>query len=360
MFIYYMDIYVESKNKETLNKACYKMLQEKLNLILQNEELNSIIQQVSDEIIEEYKNNDLKISELNTLTLSRVKQICEKKIFEVNDKQLQNDMKKQILDDDILNLRLKELETRRKIIPTFSKDIEIKNEEVQQNNTNIQQTSLHNPISITLPENIQKSYKSFIINSLNRDWTKYPTKNFTKFNVAIDIHKHVFYPYCLCFPQTIKNITPYVLVNISDGSKNLFYTFTCCTVLSNWDIWKPIDNIEHIDLSKDIWSIKLYDFTNKELDLGKDNIDIIEVSQDEENFLLKLNSNDFFIKNDIVRIKNFHGITYDKIVLDYNENSKILTISDKENEFVINDFINAKLLILKNQFSFIIKYHLQS
>ena len=67
------------------------------------------------------------------------------------------------------------------------------------------------------------------------------------------------------------------------------------------------ENIENIDLKKDIWSIKLYDFTNKELDLGKDCIEIIEVSQHENKYILKLKQDVYdFVMNDIIRIKNFN------------------------------------------------------
>jgi len=229
-----------------------------------------------------------------------------------------------------------------------------------------------NPISITLPSvNDKIHYKNFIINSLNRDWARNVQRNNIKFNISVDVYANTFYPQCICFPSFVKNITPYVLMNITDNSKSLFYSFTCdnkTRASSKWDTWYPVDDVENISLQNKTWSIKFYDFMNNELDLGSDNISITEVSsKNEKEFLLKIPmhsdsyDNNFNI-NDIISIRTYSGKVYNKKITDYvkaernSDGINIMTIIDDNNELVIDDFINSRILNTNNQYSFIIKY----
>lgn len=226
-----------------------------------------------------------------------------------------------------------------------------------------------NPISIMLPSNLNDKiyYKNFIINSLNRDWARSPVRNLIKFNITFDLYHNTFYPQCVCFPKHVKQMTPYVLMNISDASKNMFYSLTCTSSSndSNWDIWYPVENSENIILQNKTWTIKFYDFTNNELELGADDMHVEEVSKQDNNYVLKFNLPQYsydnnFMPNDMINIRINNGKTYLKKVISYEKGQNTyntMTINDDKNELILEDFINSTIMNTKNQYSVIIKYH---
>lgn len=389
-----MDKYQDIANLSILKKACSKMLQEKYNKRITQKDLDVLISSVAREVDEEYTEMNLKLSEINNITLSKIKKRYELESQASTEHSLQplqtlqtlhdthtlqyklysqasqsqqsqqasqasqsqqsqqSSQALQILDDDLINYKLKELETRRQIIPTY---VEENPETLQREVQNL--TYKSNPISITIPPsaNDRPNYKSFIINSLNRDWCKFPNRNLVKFNVSLDLDKNTFYPHCVCFPSFVKNATPYVIINLSDGVKNIMYTFTCSSILGNWDTWHPINNVEKIGLEKSVWTIKIYDFTNKELQLGKDSIDVVQASMVQDTFVLKTSMiDDELIAGDIIHIKCYNSTIVSKYVLQYSKEPREITIDTKDID--IDDFINAKVLVIKNQFSFIVKY----
>lgn len=390
-----MEDYKHSHNLMKLGNACNKMLREKFNVILSDDKINILIEEISNEVLTEYGGINLNTNQLNNITLSKIKSLYEKINIQqvpvapntpssqesytsqslhtsqsqssLNNYNTTIDKEKKfssdILDDDVLSFKLKELEARRQVIPSYSIDTPEPISEEPKNNIIYKA----NPISITLPSIANTlQYKNFIINSINRDWNKNPYRNFIKFNISIDTNANTFYPQCICFPSFVKNITPYVLMNISDDTRNLFYSFVCKESYKNskWDTWYPVENVENISLQNKSWSIKFYDFINNELDLGADNIPIIEANiHDGHKFVLKFNldeiSNDNNFKiNDILCIRTYSGKLYYKKIIDYiKAATNIITILDDKNELVIDDFINSKILNTNNQFSFIIKYH---
>ena len=382
-----MEDYKHSLNLMKLGNACNKMLREKFNVIIPDDQINILIEDISNEVLTEYGAIKLTTNQLNNITLSKIKSLYEKMNIQqvpvapntpssqdthtsqssLNNYNTTIDREKffssDILDDDVLTFKLKELEARRKVIPSYSIESSDIGSEEPKNNIIYKA----NPISITLPSVVNTSqYKNFIINSINRDWNRNPYRNFIKFNISIDTNANIFYPQCICFPSFVKNITPYVLMNISDDTRNLFYSFVCKESYkdSKWDSWYPTENVENISLQNKSWSIKFYDFMNNELDLGADNIPIIEANiHDGHKFVLKFNldeiSNDNNFKiNDILCIRTYSGKIYYKKITDYiKASTNIITILDDKNELVIDDFINSKILNTNNQFSFIIKYH---
>lgn len=375
-----MEDYKNIQNVAILNIACIKMLKEKFNITLSDDKLEKLITEISNEVVKECETMNLNIKELNNITLSKIKKIYQNyvlnsspssKISETIEREKSNNnLENQILDDDYINYKLKELEIKRKIIPQTQNNLETNN--ISDNTLNFNgvnnNTSSNakeviyktNPISITLPSTLEtkKMYKNFIINSLNRDWFKNPSRNNIKCNITLDYNNNILYPYCICFPKFVKNITPYVLMNINDGSKNIFYTFTCLKSYndSRWDLWFPIKNVENILLYNKLWSIKFYDFTNNELDLGSDCISVLEVSKNKNMFDLKINSTDNnFMKNDKINIRTYDGKIHLCKIFSYE--NELLTIYDEKDELTIDDFINSKILNIYNQYSFIIKYH---
>jgi hypothetical protein len=361
---YNMNDYKSNANLTILLSACKKMLKEKFDISLADDKIQTLLNDTINSIETEYATIDLKCNELNNMTLSKIK-----KMFTYNP--LPKTNTNNILDDDTISMKLRELEAKRQIIPTYE-SLPNENEQIQQS-ISIQQVAplqAVQPITFKLPENTSikdRIYKTFIINSLNRDWIKNPSRNNIKFNVPMNLDNYEFYPDCVCFPSFVKNISPYVILNISDGTKKIYYTFIPIHSVSGntkWDIWKPTDNVENIVLGHKHWSIKFYDFLNHELDLGLDDTNVIEVKKivdtQYSTFSIKLqllehSFENNFNANDCVIIKCNNKAHYVS-VQSYNNESRTMIIVDKKNELKPEDFINSKIMNTCNQFSFIIKY----
>jgi len=408
-----MEEYKSIQNIAILNMACSKMLKDKFNISLSNENIDKLLNEISSEIENEYCSlSTITLHELNNMTLSKIKKIYQNYIAHASPTsknseqnsdttpetpiatthtvastisattsssiQTIKDNENEVLDDDYINYKLKELETKRRIIPKINfiqdehsqqsniKEVNIKDANIkdsrEKNNKNSDNIYKHNPISITIPQssiNNNHLYKNFIINSLNRDWLKNPNRNNIRCNVSIDINKNILYPQCICFPKFVKNLTPYILMNINDGTKNVFYTFVCVSSFqdSRWDIWNPVDNIENIVLNNKLWILKFYDFCNNELNLGNDAINVLEVSKiDEKLYEIRIDADDNnYMDGDNILIKmNNNNINTFKIK---KYNTSLITIFHETKIINIDDFINSKILNIYNQYSLIIKYH---
>lgn len=382
-----MELYNKNENKELLFNGSIKMLKDKYNLLINNDELLSILNDIYLKINNKYKNNNkITLNELNKFTLINMKEHIDNNIRyqheqqerqerqelkeqqerqEQQDKQEQENKKQKnisiekientLLDNDVLNLKLKELEMNRRIIPSINTEI-LKDDKLNNMLFNQQHT---NPISITIPQqNITKNYKHFIINSNNRDWFLNSNRNNLKVNVSINIKHNIMYPECICFPKYIKNITPYILMNISDGIKNIIYTFICKVQNDKWDIWEPCCNdVENIDLNNQSWIITFYDFTNNLLDLGNDNIEIVNIEEHNKTLgLYKLKINNLnnlnnFNKNDKIILRAYNGIFHNINIIDIYNNGIII-----DDKLSIDDFTNSRILNMSSQYSCIIKY----
>jgi hypothetical protein len=291
----------------------------------------------------------------------------------------QSQQPQQPLNDDIINARLRELEAKRRsqtqtvsysnsiqpVTPTVTPVVPgipampalQQAQVVQPQQQQPQQVIMQAPPQHTRP----KQFKTFIINSSHRDWVKYPNKNNLKCQIPITSHNnYAFFPDCMCFPTHVKNKTPYVLVHISDGAKNLVYTFTLFShnTDAKWDIWKTVDDPESITLSNRQWVIKCYDFLNNELDLGIDDIQITEAALlNDDHYLLKYEHQAAgqLQANDYVLIQTKAGQQHCKKVLEHDEKDKMLTID--RTDLNIDDFISSSMMNTNNQFSFVIKYY---
>lgn len=374
-----MELYTKNENKELLFNGSIKMLKDKYNLSINNDELLSILNDIYLKINNKYKNNNkITLNELNKFTLINIKEHIDNYIRHQHEQQEQQERQEQqdkqdkqeqelnkkqknisiekientLLDNDVLNLKLKELEMNRRIIPSINTEI-LKDDKLNNMLFNQQHT---NPISITIPQqNIIKNYKHFIINSNNRDWFLNSNRNNLKVNVSINIKQYIMYPECICFPKYIKNITPYILMNISDGVKNIIYTFICKVQNDKWDIWEPCCNdIEKIDLNNQSWIITFYDFTNNLLDIGNDNIGIVNIEKHDKAlglYKLKINNVNNFNKNDKIILRAYNGIFHNIDIIDIYNNGIII-----DDKLSIDDFTNSRILNMSSQYSCIIKY----
>lgn len=369
-----MDNYLSNNNKIFILNASIQMLKDRFDITLSTNELNKLLSNITSNIYTIYNNKNINVHELNKITLTNVKDYIEnlvnkqlqQKESHNNELPIQNDNNIEkidniVMDNDHINKKLKELEINRRIIPSINnellKDDNISN--ILQNNTN--------PISINIPQKIliEKSYKNFIINSNNRDWFLNPNRNNIKFNIPINIKNNDIYIECICFPKNIKNITPYVLMNISDGIKNINYILICDIHNDKWDIWKPCSkDIENISLNNQTWIITFYDFNNKLLDIGDDNINIIDAELLDKTYII-LNIGSFinqFNENDYIIIRDCNGKIYNKKIIGINidgnisKNNFIIVNQDDDDNCDIKCFIDGKILNMSLQYSCIIKY----
>lgn len=351
-----MEDFTSLKNIGFINMACRKMINDKFDIEIDEKELIDIIEGLVETTYDEFKSNELNTKELNNIVLSRVKDIISNK--SVDDTKA-SEIK---LDDDLINIKLQELESRRKAIPNpeFSSRI-IEEETPKERHENI--IYKPNPISITVPKNKKNNFKTLMINSINRDWIKQPLRNNIKFGMSLDTNHHLFFPYCICLPLFVKNITPYVLMIISDGTKSIYYSFTTESSQNHgngkWDIWKTVENPENISLTGKIWSIKFLDFTNNELKLGEDKCKIIQAIQNNNSNVS--NKNEICLKYDkeignniAIKLKNNQTIYKSIRQTETQNEEKSFAIS--EDDLDITDFIDAHILNVDEQLSFIIKY----
>jgi hypothetical protein len=369
-----MNDYKSVENVSKLIMASQKMLKERLSIQTTETEIKQLIEQViSNKILHEYENMHLTISELNNITLLNIKKYYES--THTNEARLpppiENNIANERIDEETIAVKLRAFEASRKIIPSYNTNL-FNNEVCEVKNTMHSIPQIIPQIVPQIVPQIDVRFKTLIINSINRDWIRTPARNNMKFNIPLDLNNNVLYPESLIFPKYVKNITPYVLMNITDGIKNCVYSFTCveCSSEGKWDVWKTIDKPENILLNNKQWSVKFFDFTNNELDLEKDNINVIEAFKEQNKYILKIpldihSYNNNFKINDMVMIKVFSGKQFYKKLVDYckadskDKNINIMTILDDKNELNLEDFVNSKILNLNNQISLVIKYHMK-
>lgn len=379
-----MNDFKSSKNINILHTGCINMLSEKYNITLSDNILKTSLEKIISETCEEYIDNDFKLNELNNIVLYKIKQYYEE---EHKSNQVIKVIKEddELLNDDIISIKLMELENQRNnmISCDISNNIYIEKKNQESNVPfapsvpslpslpNVSSTQMHlidiNNVlnSIANNNDVSVIYKNYIINSINRDWIHTPSRNNIKFNFSIDIKKHIFYPECICFPSYVKNITPYVLMMITDGVKKIYYTFVCTDNSSNtWNIWKPLHTVENIILNTDKWLIKFYDFTNADLDLGSDDIIVSEVKYNNNNIDIITENNIYLINNhfklnDKIIIKSSNGKTIVKKIekLSNIDNRFSISIDNSRGQIKLEDFYDCKILNVNNQYTFIVKYN---
>lgn len=347
-----MNEYNNPRNVNTIKKATNKMLNDKFSLSLKNEDLDDLVLDMIYVITNDIKYKELSVQELNKLTLTKIKEIYDNipdipDMTDIPDKKQSNvsdHITKEKIDEDILNSRLKELEIKRSIIPVFE-TIDDKNMNEDNNYMNM----------------VYKN-KTLIINSLNRDWEQYKKRNGLKVNFPLETGgKYVIIPHKICFPNFVKMLTPYVLMHITDGTNNQYYSFTCCDNTNNkWNIWETVDSPENISLSKQSWSVTFLDFTNAELNLGYDDILIISIMKDDDLkdnniYNIKLNYDGDLNKNDIICIKLKNGQKLMKTVMGFSANI-IKVYLDKNEISLLNYFNGGRVLNTGKQYSVILKY----
>ena len=437
-----IDDFKSEKNRNLIIQASNKMLADKYKLSLNTEILiniiNSIITSMSKDAI--LMNNTIKLMELNTITLAKMKEYVNKNIDSINtannnitdnpllannnnnppventgnNVDLNNEeynSKKEITNEELL-IRVKDYENNRLISNSVFANIENDIEATSRNNTDTNMNVIPEIIEkvlTTINSNINTNInkKTLIINSYSRDWIINPHRNTLSFTINIDLQNNIIEPLKILFPLYVKNITPYIILVITDNHKTFKYKFLYSKTSGNWDIWKLIskdNNINNvINLTNKNWKIHFLDYLNNILDLGKDDIKISNIADyklnkydnyDNTNIDSNINTN---IDNILMPPKiipketkkiNLYEINIDySNIIEYDEynlnilskydylqlktysnkyiNIKVIEVDNNigkiiilnENNLKKDDFLNSTLLNYRAQYSIILTYY---
>ena len=369
----------EFKKNINLNKLIIgstKMAKEKLLLDLNNNDIKIIVENEWNNTIKLYSNYTHDIRTLNNYCLTLIKNSLSDKNKLTDNKNQLIDNKNQLnntdidfkkLDSDFLELKVKELEHKRNFIPDY-----------QNNNIdNLDSSNLSKiPINNLNDNNITTiNYNNNNNNIIFKSLLLKSNNNFFKVNIKklfnFDYKLYKFYPEDLYLPLFINQITPYIKLKISDNTTFINYNFKCIFNNIKWSTWKSIDNF-HIDLDLNNSKIELFDYNNQLLNFSNNFINIskfLKINKN-NNIFYKLwcdidyiyNFNNNYEINDKIIIKTNKGFHYTKIITHVDNsdtNYNIILIYDNDNSFVIDDFNNSTILLLKNEFSLSLKYYIK-
>jgi len=308
-----IDEFKSEKNRNLIVQASTKMLLEKYNLSLNADVLQNIIRAIITTMSKDavLMNNTVKLMELNTITLTKMKDYIIKNMnttnLPVSNEETETEQETEtngnappaehiynrgdILTNEELLLRVKEYEHSRVITNTIVATIDT---EANAANMDIAMTSAGSSTMPNVAEIMEKvitslntstntfvNKKTLIINSYSRDWINFPNRNQLSFTINIDLQSNVIAPLKILFPNYVKNQTSYITMVITDNHKTFKYKFLYSKSSGKWDIWKLItkdNNINNnINLANKKWKINFLDYLNNELELGRDDIKISQV-----------------------------------------------------------------------------------
>ena len=468
-----IDEFKSVKNRSLIIQASTKMLLDKYRLSLSAETLtnimNAIISAMSKDAI--LMNNTIKLMELNTITLAKMKDYIIKNMDTVrNDANITPDIeenmlgnvnssvsgssvsvsdvnasnsisnttdangaykeeysynKGDILSNEELLIRVKEYENSRAISTTIltsgsssSGSSGASTSGVLDNSQSSQASQAPLTLPSILPEIMEKvltsintstntfvNKKTLIINSFSRDWVNNPKRNQLSFTVNIDLQSNIIEPLKILFPRYVKDISPYIVLVITDNHRTFKYNFLYSKSSGKWDIWKlinkdsKVNNINNsINLANKTWKIHFLDYLNNELNLGKDDIKISQITDYNMNY-----GNNTSIDTNIDNIlMPSHNLTKDaknkrqsfyEINIDYSNqleydeynlgtvskydnlllktyknnyvNIKVMEVNDDLGKIIMlndsglekEDFVNSSLLNYGAQYSLILTYY---
>jgi len=407
-----MGVIDELKSEKNISLIIYateKMLKDKYsNINIEKNELLFVVNNIINNICADalLTKNVFVLMELNKITLSKIKDYYDNIINNIdNEKSMkntispenENDDNSDIMkyDSDQLLMKVLELEEKRNNIALLKKNI-ISNPNSTINNTNSTINNTNNTISnisdnnsnnvniIQQQNNInlkllellnintnKNKNKNLIINSYNRDWITNPDRNKISFNINIDLSIHNIKINKILLPVNIKNITPYINLIINDGKINqkiIYILSNNNNHNNNWDIWEPINN-DYVLLINKNWHINFTDFLNKELEMGRDSIDVIEVIENDDKDYEEYKYDIIINKKNELEYNSF-GINllrpYDNILIKTNTGDNIIAKITNINDNTISIYskniekislINSTLLNYKSQYSIIMTYY---
>ncbi len=408
-----IDDFKQEKNKKSIIIASEKMIKDKYDITIDNGELiniiNGIVLSICNDAI--LIKNVVKLIELNTIALTKIRDYVEIKIVRKTEEVLYHQeipIEKELINNkyetEELLSKVLELEEKRKTVNSLVNLEQIKETEVPINsnnsidpntantantaNTIFSPYAVINTTSNPTNDNIELvayiiekmesiinskkniGYKNLIINSYNRDWTIYNDRNNLSLSVNIDLNKNVIEPKKLLMPKYIKNTTPYITMTINDGKKSQKFQFIMGDSSGgHWDTWVIInnerDNLNNIiNLNNKDWVITFADFLNTELKLGSDNINISRISRtfEDNQYIITIDKRDLILYNEYYLD---YLNKYDNILLKTSDDEevrlKIIEIADNAitvlSDRNILDYTDGTLLNYKAQYTIALTYN---
>ena len=214
-------------------------------------------------------------------------------------------------------------------------------------------------------EKTKVSYKNIVINSYNRDWCNSPNRNKLSFTINIDLLKNNIKIDRLLLPKLIKYKTSFVTMTINNNkhAQKIIFILKTSSNENAWDIWENVNSDNILLITAKNWHISFTDFLNNDLDMGQDNIDIIEVEDNLNNIYdLTINNGDkmkydsfgvsLINKYDNILIKTNLGDNIQGKVLNINDNILSVYIENIEKKILMN----SSLLNYKGQYTIMMSY----
>lgn len=374
-----IDDFKSDKNINLIFNAASKMIKDKYSNVDANDNdliniTKSIIKSICSDAILIKK--IVKLMELNKIALSKIKEHYDDIINRQNEPEIiKTEEKDESIkyDSEQLLLKVLELEEKRSVANSLAnlqkQQSEVKEPKqesfVQQSNPINFNLKILEKLEVLSREKTKVSYKNIVINSYNRDWCNSPNRNKLSFTINIDLLKNNIKIDRLLLPKLIKYKTSFVTMTINNNklSQKIIFVLQTSSNENAWDIWENINSDNILLITNKNWHISFTDFLNNDLDMGQDNIDIIEVEDNLNNiYELTINNGDkmqydsfgvsLINKYDNILIKTNLGDNIQGKVLNINDNILSVYIENIEKKILMN----SSLLNYKGQYTIMMSY----
>lgn len=374
-----IDDFKSDKNINLIFNAASKMIKDKYSNVDANDNdliniTKSIIKSICSDAILIKK--IVKLMELNKIALSKIKEHYDGIINRQNEPEIiKTEEKDESMkyDSEQLLLKVLELEEKRSVANSLA-NLQKQQSEVKESKQEsyIQQS---NPINFNLKileklevlsrDKTKVIYKNIVINSYNRDWCNNPNRNKLSFTINIDLLKNNIKIDRLLLPKLIKYKTSFVTMTINNNkhAQKIIFILKTSSNENAWDIWENINSDNILLITAKNWHISFTDFLNNDLDMGQDNIDIIEVEDNLNNIYdLTINNGDKMKYDSFgVSLINKYDNILIKTNLGDNIQGKVLNIADNILSVYIENIekkilMNSSLLNYKGQYTIMMSY----
>tara|TARA_B000000477_G_scaffold122083_1_gene125570 strand:- start:585 stop:1730 length:1146 start_codon:yes stop_codon:yes gene_type:complete len=374
-----IDDFKSDKNINLIFNAASKMIKDKYsNVDTHDNDLINIIKSIilsicSDAILIK---KIVKLMELNKIALSKIKEHYDGIINMQNEPEIiKTEEKDESMkyDSEQLLLKVLELEEKRSVANSLAnlqkQQSEVKEPKqesfVQQSNPINFNVKILEKLEVLSREKTKISYKNIVINSYNRDWCNNPNRNKLSFTINIDLLKNNIKIDRLLLPKLIKYKTSFVTMTINNNkhAQKIIFVLKTSSNENAWDIWENVNSDNILLITNKNWHISFTDFLNNDLDMGQDNIDIIEVNDNLNNIYdLTIDNGDkmkydgfgvsLINKYDNILIKTNLGDNIQGKVLHINDNILSVYIENIEKKILMN----SSLLNYKGQYTIMMSY----
>ena len=374
-----IDDFKSDKNINLIFNAASKMIKDKYsNVDTHDNDLINIIKRIIQSICSDaiLIKKIVKLMELNKIALSKIKEHYDDIINRQNEPEIiKTEEKDESIkyDSEQLLLKVLELEEKRSVANSLAnlqkQQSEVKESKqesyIQQSNPINFNVKILEKLEVLSREKTKVIYKNIVINSYNRDWCNNPNRNKLSFTINIDLLKNNIKIDRLLLPKLIKYKTSFVTMTINNNkhAQKIIFILKTSSNENAWDIWENINSDNILLITAKNWHISFTDFLNNDLDMGQDNIDIIEVEDNLNNiYELTINNGDkmqydsfgvsLINKYDNILIKTNLGDNIQGKVLNINDNILSVYIENIEKKILMN----SSLLNYKGQYTIMMSY----